>query len=142
MSNKISKQDLSKIGSLYKEIELLKKKIDGADTLRPEITADSVMGSSKHFPYQKRVFAVTGINYKSHDLRVKRLKNQLKRRIDKLVDTVAEINAYIAAIPDSEIRMILQCKYVDRLTWDEIEDELRMNKRTAQIKLQKWWNEK
>ena len=138
----MTKKELSQIKNLNKEIVLLKKQIENIETLiNPEITTDIVKGSSPQFPYVEHTIKITGIDYNGYDKKVKRLRIQLQNRLNELMDKVAEANEYIAAIEDAEIRMILQCRYINGLTWDEIEKELYMSKRTAQIKLKKWWDE-
>lgn len=138
----MTKKELSQIKNLNKEIVLLKKQIENIETLiNPEITTDIVKGSSPQFPYIEHTIKITGIDYNGYDKKVKRLRRQLQNRLNELMDKVAEANEYIAAIEDAEIRMILQCRYINGLTWDEIEKELYMSKRTAQIKLKKWWDE-
>jgi len=138
----VTKKELSQIKNLNKEIVLLKKQIENIETLiNPEITTDIVKGSSPQFPYIEHTIKITGIDYNGYDKKVKRLRRQLQNRLNELMDKVAEANEYIAAIEDAEIRMILQCRYINGLTWDEIEKELYMSKRTAQIKLKKWWDE-
>jgi len=138
----VTKKELSQIKNLNKEIVLLKKQIENIETLiNPEITTDIVKGSSPQFPYVEHTIKITGIDYNGYDKKVKRLRIQLQNRLNELMDKVAEANEYIAAIEDAEIRMILQCRYINGLTWDEIEKELYMSKRTAQIKLKKWWDE-
>jgi len=136
----MTKKELSQIKNLNKEIILLKKQIENIETLiNPEITTDIVKGSFPQFPYIEHTIKITGIDYNGYDKKVKRLRRQLQNRLNELMDKVAEANEYIAAIEDAEIRMILQCRYIIGLTWDEIEKELYMSKRTAQIKLKKWW---
>jgi len=138
----VTKKELSQIKNLNKEIVLLKKQIENIEALiNPEITTDIVKGSSPQFPYIEHTIKITGIDYNGYDKKVKRLRRQLQNRLNELMDKVAEANEYIAAIEDAEIRVILQCRYINGLTWDEIEKELYMSKRTAQIKLKKWWDE-
>ena len=55
------------------------------------------------------------------------------------MDKVTEINEYIASVEDSETRMILQCKYVNGMTWEEMEEELGISKRTLHRRYRKWW---
>ncbi len=138
MTRKMTKKELKQIKHLKSEIEMLKKEIENMDYV---VTTDTVKGSTPQFPYIEHTIKITGIDYNGYDKKVKRLRRQLQNRLNELMDKVAEANEYIAAIEDAEIRMILQCRYINGLTWDEIEKELYMSKRTAQIKLKKWWDE-
>ena len=138
----MNKSELQQLSSLNKEIELLKKQIDSAEyAVTPRIARDRVKGSSKYFPFNERTFAISGVDHIGYDRKVKNLKRQLQNRIDDLMDKVAEANEYISFVPDSEIRMILQCKFINRLTWEQIEIETGINERTARRKFKNWWYE-
>lgn len=139
----MNKEELSQISSLKKEIALLEKQINNVKyTVYPELGSDSVKGSSRHFPYTEHSIKITGTNYKGYKRKVKILTNELKARRNELINRISEINKYIESIPNSDVRMIVQCKYIDGLTWDEIEKELYMHKRTAQMKLKAWLSKK
>ncbi len=135
----MDKRELQKIPQLKKEIEFLKRQIEHAETsVEPPRAADVVKGSSKHFPYQARTFTVDGIDWKGYDRKVKRLKAQLQRRLDELMDKVAEAQEYIAGIEDSRTRMVLQCRFVNGMTWEQIGVEMGIDERTARRIYKQW----
>ncbi|RCX20896.1 hypothetical protein DFR58_10198 [Anaerobacterium chartisolvens] len=136
-------KDLRQIHSLKKEIELLKKQIDGCwgRELTDPVT-DSVTGSYPEFPYIEHVIKVTGMTDGGYIKKVSRLKKQLTRRLAELMDKVEAANEYIAGVDDSEVRMILQCRYINGMTWEQIEAELGINYRTAQRKFSNWQKNK
>lgn len=136
----MDKRQLSELKNLNKEIEFLKKQIMSI-SVEPEHTTDTVKGSSIEFPYTQHSIKISGIDWETYERKVNRLRRQYQRKIDELMDKAAEINEYIASVPDSEVRMILQCRYVNGLTWEEIEEATGINERTARRKFRKWWDE-
>jgi len=54
------------------------------------------------------------------------------------MDKAAEMQEYIASIEDSETRLILQCRFINGLTWEQIEAETGIPMTTAKRKYRKW----
>lgn len=134
----MTKFDLTKLKDMHKEIELLQRQIDDAYNKADKIY-DTVKGSSPKLPYQERVIRVSGIDWNNYDRKVAGIRRRLQRRIDELMEQAAEINEFIAALPDVEVRMILQLKYVNGMSYEEIGPELGMSERTVRRKFRKWW---
>lgn len=134
----MTKFDLSKLKDLNKEIELLQRQIDDAYNKADKIY-DTVKGSSPKLPYQERVIRVSGVDWHSYDRKVAGIRRKLQRRVDDLMEQAAEINEFIAALPDVEVRMILQLKYINGMSYEEIGPELGMSERTVRRKFRKWW---
>ena len=65
---------------------------------------------------------------------------KLKHRIDELMATVEEAQEYIAGIPDSDIRLILQYRFINGMTWEQIEAETGIPVTTAKRKYKRRWN--
>ena len=135
----MDKRELQQIPGLIKEIEFLKKQIEYAEIhAEAPYAVDVVKGSSKYFPYGERTFKVEGIDWKGYDKKVKRLKAQLQRRLDELMDKVAEAQEYIAGVEDSRTRMVLQCRFINGLTYEQIEAETGITVITAKRIYKKW----
>jgi len=124
---------------INKEIEFLKKQINNI-SVDPEYTTDTVKGSLAEFPYTEQSIKIHGIDIVGHDKKIERLRRQYQRKLDELMDKAVEINEYIASVSDPEVRMILQCRYINGLTWEEVEEETGINERTARRKFRKWWD--
>lgn len=135
----MDKHDLIQLRYIVKEIELLKKQIQNI-SVEPEFTTDTVKGSLTEFPYTEHPIKIHGIDIIGYDKKVERLRRQYQRKLDELTDKAAEINEYISNVPDPEVRMILQCRYINGLTWEEIEEATGINERTARRKFRKWWD--
>ena len=133
----MDKRELEKIRGLMKELEYLKKQIRlSADRLRT--TGDSVRGSSPFYPYIEHTIAIAGIDNADLLKRAAELKEQVIDKIDYIMDKVTEANKYIETIPDADTRIVLQCRFINGLTWREIEDNFSISWTTAHRKYRKW----
>lgn len=136
----MDKYELSQLKYLSREIGLLKKQIADAEYIvEARMTTDVVMGSSPTHPYVMHAIKISGVDIKDYERRVQCRKNSLKRRIDELMDKVAEIQEYIEAISDSGLRRILQCRYINGWTWEQIESDIGISQSTAKRKFRKWF---
>ena len=52
------------------------------------------------------------------------LEDKINAEIDLLVDLKEQMRGVIAAVPDTDERMVLCYRYIHNLTWEEISDEL------------------
>ena len=135
----MNKSELVQLKHLKKEIDMLKRQIDDADyAVESRTTSDSVVGSSPVFPYTLHTIKIHGVDISGYEKKVKRLRNQLKRRMDALMDRVDEANDYIASVPDSELRQVLQYRYINGLTWEQIEVNGGIPMTTAKRKFRRW----
>jgi len=137
----MDKRELFQIRSIIKEIECLQRQLDRAEhEVKKHETTAAVKGSLRYFPYTEHTFKVTGADEVDYAKQVKRLRMKLKHRIDELMATVEEAQEYIAGIPDSDIRLILQCRFINGMTWEQIEAETGIPITTAKRKYKRWWN--
>jgi AraC-like DNA-binding protein len=140
----MTKEELSKIKVLTKEINLLRKKIqdlyNGDYTHTDNIVTDKVIGSSAHFPYSTRSFKIEGFEQLDENCLKKRndLADRLSKRMGDLTAYLNKVYGYIESIPDGTIRLILIYKYVDCKTEEEIAKELYMSRSTVQRKFKDW----
>lgn len=117
----MTKEELSQLRYLNKEIELLKQQIAELEhKMKTEIISDVVSGSNPEWPYERRRFHIEGIDAWGYEKRLRRLKRRLERRLEELMNKREEIEEYIAAIPDSLVRQILSLRYINGLSWKQI----------------------
>ena len=57
------------------------------------------------------------------------LQNEINRDIDELVDLKAEIREVIDAVPDTDLRLILEERYLNWKSWEQIAVTLEYNLR-------------
>ena len=58
------------------------------------------------------------------------MEKKIDREIDLLVDLKSQIRDVIAAVPDTDERMVLRYRYIHNLTWEQIGNELNADKST------------
>ena len=126
----MTKQELEQLRYLKTEIKVLQHELIEYRGNAPMAT-DSVTGSSPHFPYGKRIWKITGVDQAKLD----RMGRRLQRKIDELMDEMDRLNDYIDTIPDSEMRTIMQLRYRNECTLEEIGEELGYHKTSIQKKL-------
>jgi DNA-directed RNA polymerase specialized sigma subunit len=135
----VNKSELSQLKYIGKEIEYLKKQLKEAEyQVETRMTTDSVVGSMPTYPYIQHVIKISGVDVDDYDRKVERLRRSLERRIQDLLDKTAEIQEYISTIDDSETRLILQCRFINGLTWEQIEEETGISQTTAKRKFRRW----
>ena len=137
----MDKRELMQIRNIIREIECLQRQLDRAEyQTETRQTTVAVKGSMRDFPYVEHTIKLTGVDMEDYIRKVKRLRMKLKHRIDELMATVEEAQEYIAGIPDSGIRLILQCRFINGMTWEQIEAETGIPVTTAKRKYKRWWN--
>lgn len=99
-----------------KELECRIKKLH--KKMEPE--ADTVVGSNTEFPYNERVYTISGFNVEAKNDKLDRLDTVLTKRKQKCEDMKVEIEEFINTIPDSRTRRVFTLRYVDGLTWLQI----------------------
>lgn len=85
------------------------------------VTADSVQGSSKFFPFVKRNFGILGYNLK----KVSQLKKRLKIYKIKKEKIIKELKYKIDNLEDRQIADISDRKYILKQTWSQISRDLK-----------------
>ena len=112
------KNRLKEYRYLLNEVHKLNQRIEKLENTPGKIVSDSVRGSSHSAPYQERVITITGLDQRNKR-RAKKLKSILEERANHLGDTLLEIESFISTIPQSDIRQIIDCYYIQGLTWAE-----------------------
>lgn len=101
------KEGIKDLSNRIKEIEKQSK-----------IVKDSVKGSSAEFPYVQHTCVIEG---KEYNKRLERRKELLNKKKNELEIIKEQLEIYInTKINNERIRQILEYKYIDELTWNEI----------------------
>lgn len=117
----MNKEELLRYKSILNEIDLLKYQLA---KVKPEITTDSVKGSTVDFPYTECNFKLSGIDESSYYSKVSRLERKIRNKMHELVDEKDKLLSYIYEVDDSCLRQILIYKYLEGLTFSEIGSKL------------------
>lgn len=62
--------------------------------------------------------------------KILQMEAEINREIDRLVALKEQIRSVIAAVPDSNERLVLRLRYIQGLTWEQIGLEMNANERT------------
>jgi len=112
----MTRQKLKQVRHLKSEIKLLQEQIL---TLESEIVTDKVKGSLSEHPYIETTYTIKGLVHE-RSAKVERLKKQLQRRVDELMDLRQEVYEFVETIDDSLIRQVVILRHVNGLTWDQV----------------------
>ena len=131
--------DLKQLNFLYKEVDRLQYKIDNYKPA--EIVVDTVRGSSPCFPFVEHSIVIEGLEQKKDNLSV--LMDKLTSFKARLNNLILYIEDEIEKIDDSEIRLIISYRYLDRLTWIQIMYEMGYNTEdTPRMKVNNYFKKK
>lgn len=131
----MTKEELSKLRSIQKEIELIKRELN---SITEEYVTDKVTGSMVEHPYVLTHFKISGYDSGDYSNKVKRLERKLKRKLDELMDERERLEEYIENVNDDIIRMILRLRYINGLRWNQIGNELGYSERQVRRKHAQW----
>lgn len=131
----MTREELSKLKSIQKEIELIKKELN---TITEKYVTDKVTGSMVEHPYALTHFKISGYDSEGYSVKVKRLERKLKCKLDELMDERERLEEYIENIDNATIRMILRLRYINGLGWNQIGKELRYSERQVRRKHAQW----
>jgi len=94
----------------FKRLEIKRLKADKC------IVTDSVQSSDMDAPYTKCHVKISGVDSEK--------KRRNRERIERLEAECAYVEATVALAPNSRVKMILELKYFDGLTWAEVVSRL------------------
>ena len=115
----LTKELLKQYNDLQKEIKELEYKIERVKNRKAQVVSDTVKGSP-YFPYNERVFKVTGIESDRREQHIEKLNRILLKRKAKCEELKLQIEEFINAIPDSRTRRVFSLRYIDGLNWLQI----------------------
>lgn len=131
---KMTRERLSRLQAIQKEIDILKREIDYTTAEGAPYVSDIVTGSSSSYPYLKKRFKISGYDLESYHAKLDRLGKKLTAKLNELIDEMDALLDFINAIDDPTLRMILTLKYVKGYTWEQIGDEIGYSDRSVRLK--------
>jgi len=115
----ITLEDLEQHRYLLKEISYLSEKLENITDTHGQVVSDSVIGSSNQFPYQEIVIPIVGVSPK-HIGMYHKTKEELNKRITSIKKKVTEIEKFVESVPRSDIRQIIELRYIQGLSWRNV----------------------
>lgn len=128
----MTEKDMGQMYYLNKEIERLNEELNWME-------CKSMMKSSilTGMPFGGGVSDRTA----DYAVRIEEIRNLIDISVKKLLYTRAEIERFLQEIEDPELRLIIRLRSINHLGWQEIGEELGMDRRTASRKYQKFCDE-
>lgn len=126
----IDKKTLEDYRLLEQQIKVLERQIAEKEHQAAAYEHTVVRGSNPEFPYQPKSFHNQGYNIRYDERRrerVRKLKDKLTRQKAEAERCRLEVQEWIAAIPDTTVRLIFTYKYVDGLTLRQIGRKLHLD---------------
>ncbi len=121
------KEKLIQYCDLKKEIENLEKRIDKIRK-QSDLIADVVQNGFKGHT------VIRGIDW-NRQHKLNKLEAVLQERYDKLLDMQTEIEEWINTIDRSDIRQIIERRYIDGMNWIQIQHTMNYDSEsTARVK--------
>lgn len=123
----LTREILKKYSMMERELERINKNIAYWSQYVVPSEHGIVKGSMTEFPYAERHFEISAPDVKSDTARQEKLKSLmilLHERQEEYTDFSLEVSEAIEKIDDSEIRYIIDGKYVKGMTYREIGDAL------------------
>ena len=124
----MNEKDLSKFYYLKKEIAYIENKLKELNYGISSIKyTDDIKGTNKHSSIPERVVE---------------LKDKWESKVIMAASICIDIENYIEAIPDAELRLIARYRYIDCMTWDKIAAKLGngQDRTTISKKIRKYLN--
>lgn len=115
----MTESELKQYQSLLREIDNQERRIDALYGREVPVVAGKVNASSKYFPYTPIRVSVQ-MEDPVISSEIDKLVKQKKKRIEECWKQAHEIEQFIKAIPDSELRQIFEYRYIDGLKLREI----------------------
>ena len=63
--------------------------------------------------------------------RLWKMEEKINTEIDRLVDLKEQMRTVIEAVPDPDERMVLYCRYIRNMSWNQIGNDLRAERTTV-----------
>lgn len=124
---------LEQYAALKREIKSLERRITKAQASGGGVT-DTVTASMKNFPYIQRPIKIVGSKAAG-------LTRTLENRLDRLERETEEVESWLDSVGDSEMRQIIQYRYVDGLTWIAVSNRVYgyPSENKARLKLKRFF---
>ena len=122
----MTEKELSRYYWLKKDVKLLENKLEEFGDGVSAINFDEKIGSS-------------GLAISIQEKRALILEKLFNARLDALEEYI-KIETYINKVEDAEIKAIMVLRFQELKSWDEIGEELHMERTTASKKLRRYLN--
>lgn len=131
----MTKKELEQLTDLKKEIKEIEQNISEIKQMDIGAVPVKVDASGRNFPYVQGKMTVSSYDPVLADKRAVRLYNKkalLEERKKKAVEAESQILQYINSIQESRVRRIMQFRYIDGYSWEQIGAIMHFDRRTGE----------
>ena len=121
----------------YRTIEIEQIKLDNFKFQPESMEEDIVTGSDNEFPYAPHHFKIRGYG----SVEYPKKKNRLRAKIAEVRAEIREVEAYIDAVEDPEMKNILTMYYVLGMKQEEIAKRYGYERSTISKKITEFWEQ-
>lgn len=109
-------KDLEQYRQLQNEVKQLTQQIESLHGKPQNIVSDTVKGSNHNVHSRIVRFTITGLDMRDK-LKCEKLEKILRERVERLGDTLIRIEEFISTVSRSDIRQIINYRYIKGLSW-------------------------
>jgi len=110
---------LGEYSKLKREAVQISESLETLSNNKAALVFDTVKGSGRDKPYQKRTIPIQGLGYK-YIATYNRRKKGLEDRLDRCLDKMVEIDEFIETVQCPNIRQIIEYRFIQGLEWAEV----------------------
>lgn len=140
----MTKEQLGQLRSLRREIRELTDKIQELEARPGTMVSDKVQASMKEFPYTETSVKIEGYDF-VHDKKTRQQiiskKMLLIERRQQAQELELQITEFINNISDSRMRRMMEYRYVEGRTWEQIGAMMNCDRTTAEKCISKYLEE-
>ena len=120
----MTEKELSRYYWLKKEVKILESQLDEFGYGVGAISLEEKVGSN-------------GLSVSIQEKRVLIIEKLINKRLDA-IEEYLKIEAYIDKVKEDDVRAIMKLRFQELKSWDEIGEELHMDRTTASKKMRKY----
>lgn len=105
---------LEQYDDLRREAQMWEKELDDLRA-KTSVVKDTVRGSMSSFPYTTHPVTIQGAQKSNR--RITAREKRLEERRERLAEQLAEIDDFIDGLEDSQLRQIINYRYVQGYSW-------------------------
>lgn len=128
----MNENELNKLYLINKEMDILKKQLLDIKS-KSYCKGQRITG----MPFANRTSDKVG----DRAIAIREIEELYEKKLEELYQAKIKIEKYISEIEDMEIRLILRLRCINNMNWDDIGDEIGMDRRTASRKYNKYMKE-
>lgn len=135
----MTKEFLDSIENISNEIKSLEKRLAKIEDKENTVTADSVQGSSRNYPYTKHNMKIEGVEVPKNRYLKHKYRKMLKSKKYRLEKLKVQLEYELNYVKEADIREIIRYRYNDNKTWLQIMFLMKYNSEDkARKKLQRF----